>query len=191
MRSRNLLAAMILSLSLCISSVAQATDISIPEDSSLNTVETSSESEGYSAQGLVEPIQIPVLDRIGRERGVIDEGEYEGIRYRVVVEPAASGLAQPNIKVGAGKFIYLYVNTAEFNGLSTAGGAAYTGVVCGMLMTVTGVGGIACAAVTQGIFAYVRTRDAPGRNQCGEIKLSWVGFGPVGYKVINKPCNKI
>lgn len=53
------------------------------------------------------------------------------------------------------------------------------------------VGGIACAAVTQGIFAYVRTRDAPGRNQCGEIKLSWVGFGPVGYKVINKPCNKI
>lgn len=125
---------------------------------------------------------------------IIDFGEYQGLKYKVVSESPVypPGTVVPNMKVGAGKFLYLYVNKAEFNGLSTAAGAAYSGAVCGAIGTATSlVGGVACTAITQGIFAYVRTRDAPNVNQCGEIKLMWGVFAPVGYKVINKPCSKV
>lgn len=193
MKARSLIVAFFLTISLCVSSVAHASGISIHDTGSDVSPGFSSEFEGDGE--MIAPVPILLPGRIDRPLGVVQEGEYQGLRYKVVEEPVVpvrtSGTAQPNMKVGAGKFIYLYVDTAEFNGLSTAGGYAYTGVVCGMLATVTGIGGLACGAITQGIFAYVRTKSAPKSNQCGEIKLAWVGFGPVGYKVINKPCNKI
>lgn len=96
----------------------------------------------------------------------------------------------PQFRVTAGWYLYLYLNTDEHKRIGMAVGGVLGNAICGSL-GVTGVGGLACVTVLATFSRYLMEKGAPGPNQCGELRLLWGAFTPVGYKIINRPCNEI
>ncbi|WP_148304039.1 ubiquitin family protein [Actinotignum schaalii] len=163
----------------------------VPQGSHVNMSIPTSEDDALAqdlAKVLIEAESVPPDGQL-RTTG--------SLRWKVTKEPSQElslmGREQgyaPQFRVTAGWYLYLYLNSVEYNRLGSAVGGALGGAICSAL-GVTGVGGLACATVIGALAAYIAEKDTPGPNQCGELRLAWGAFIPVGYKVIDRPCNKI
>ena len=120
--------------------------------------------------------------------------ETDGIKWKVVSEYPSSGDIdgyQPLLKVGAGWYLYLYMTTDEYNLLVGGAGGIATFKICAALTAAGAAPDLACAGISAAIAGFLIGKGAPGRNQCGELKLAWDYFVPTGYKIINKPYSRI
>ncbi|MBS5748402.1 hypothetical protein [Actinotignum sp. GS-2025b] len=163
----------------------------VPQGSHVNMSIPTSEDDALAqdlAKVLIEAESVPPDGQL-RTTG--------SLRWKVTKEPSQElslmGREQgyaPQFRVTAGWYLYLYLNSVEYSRLVDVAGGVIGGSICSALAA-TVVGGIACGTVIASIISYLAERGAPGPNQCGELRLSWGVFTPVGYKIINRPCNEI
>ena len=163
----------------------------VPQGSHVNMSIPASEDDALAqdlAKVLIEAESVPPDGQL-RTTG--------SLRWKVTKEPSQElsvmGREQgyaPQFRVTAGWYLYLYLNTDEHKAIGGVTGRVLGSAICGAL-GVTGVGGIACASVIGGRAGYLMGKGAPGPNECGELRLLWGAFTPVGYKIINRPCNEI
>ncbi|VEI13064.1 hypothetical protein [Trueperella bialowiezensis] len=116
--------------------------------------------------------------------------ESHGLRYRISSENGRFGEIRPNLHVGAGKFLYIYMNPSDF-AVFAGGALGASGYGLCALLAPSGVGAAACAVIVGAIYSYLAYEASPSAGQCGELKLIWGAFTPAGYKIINRPCSEL
>lgn len=102
-------------------------------------------------------IRVEVRDEVGR-----------------IVPPSTLGHMSPNIRVGFGWYIYVYLNAADINWLHGLGYTVATAALCAILTT-TIVASVACAAAAYIIYTiYYRPITLPP-GYCAEFAFNYDG----------------
>lgn len=94
--------------------------------------------------------------------------------------------ASPQIRVGAGWYLYVYLNRGDFHWLLGLGYAAASAALCSILAP-TIAGAIACGVVAYIIWSVVESQSPPWNGYCVEIKINWWG-GLAGTKWVHRNC---
>lgn len=91
------------------------------------------------------------------------------------------------ITVGAGWYLYIYLNSGDVNYLANVGYAVETALICSV---VTGfVGTIACAAVAATVWYVIQQNYPINRpGYCLQIKLTWVTWSLAGDQWVQRNC---
>ena len=80
----------------------------------------------------------------------------------------------PQISVGAGWYLYVYLNHGDFQWLLGMGYTAASAVICSILAP-TIAGAIACAVVAYIIWSVITSQSPPWYGYCLQVKISWWG----------------
>lgn len=90
------------------------------------------------------------------------------------------------VAVGAGWYLYVYLNAGNINWLRGLGYAAATAALCALLIE-TVVGSVACGVAAYIVWTifYRPTTLPPG--YCVEFKFTWAG-SPAGAKLVKRNC---
>jgi hypothetical protein len=110
-------------------------------------------------------------------------------RVIVTCEPAKTHVGsdpQPNLTIGLGWYIYIYLNRGDWLYLAGLGYTAAAAALCAWL-TPTIAGAVACAVAAYIIGNYVIKRTAPPRGYCAEFKFNYWGTF-AGYKLVQRSC---
>lgn len=102
-----------------------------------------------------------------------------------IVAPSEGGVS-PQVTVGAGWYLYVYLNQGDVTWLLGLGFAAASAALCTILAP-TLAGAIACAAVAYIIWSIVTSYQKPAPGQCLEIRINWWGTLS-GVSYVNRNC---
>lgn len=94
----------------------------------------------------------------------------------------------PMWDVGAGWYLYLYLNHQDIAYLQTLAWAAFSAAVCFMLAS-TGPGAITCATVATAMWPFIQNLFGPHPpGHCLELRFTWGGFMLAGTKWVPRTC---
>jgi hypothetical protein len=92
----------------------------------------------------------------------------------------------PQVRVGAGWYLYVYLNRGDFHWLLGLGYAAASAALCAILAP-TIAGAIACGVVAYIIWSVVESQSPPWYGYCLEIRINWWGT-LAGPKWVRRTC---
>jgi hypothetical protein len=90
------------------------------------------------------------------------------------------------ISVGAGWYLYVYLNQGDYLWLLGLGYTAATAALC-VILTPSVLGGVACAVVAYIIWSVITSSPPPAWNACIEVKINWWGTS-AGSKFVQRNC---
>lgn len=111
-----------------------------------------------------------------------------GVNILNVAPLPTSGSVTPNFSVGAGWFIYVYLNNSDINYLIRLSSVAATAALAALIVAAGyGLTGAVAGAMAGYIIGNLKPYRylAPGR--CAQFKFLWIGTVPVGANNVKCP----
>jgi hypothetical protein len=97
------------------------------------------------------------------------------------VLPSTPGTVTPQVSIGMGWYIYVYLNSNDISKLATAGASGAAGILCG-----GGWSGVACAAAAATIVSDLPT--PPPAGYCVELRFVHGTTVPLPPKLVKRSC---
>ncbi|MGV1010501.1 MAG: hypothetical protein ACOYBY_18190, partial [Dermatophilaceae bacterium] len=110
--------------------------------------------------------------------------EVRDAQGRLVTLP--KGTASPQVSVGLGWYVYIYLNAGNINWLRGLGYTAATGALCALLVE-TVVGAIACGVAAYIVYTIFYRPTVLPSGYCIEYKFTY-GGSFVGSKLVRRSC---
>lgn len=96
---------------------------------------------------------------------------------------------QPFVTVGAGWYLYIYLNTADVNYLATLTAGGVTTAICYFAGVVTLVGSLACGVIGSVVWSVVTSFAPISRpGYCLQLKFNWGIFNLAGEQWVRRNC---
>lgn len=102
------------------------------------------------------------------------------------ISAPGEGVVTPQVTIGAGWYLYIYLNDGNVSWLLGLGFTAASTALCAVL-TPSVLGGIACAAAAYIIWSVINSYRTPHPDECMEIRINWWGSLD-GVKYVKRSC---
>jgi len=100
----------------------------------------------------------------------------------------AGGIVEPYITIGAGWYLYVYLNSGDINWLLGMGFTAASAALC-LALVPTGIGAVACAVVAYVVWSVIQAYAGVNKpGYCLEISMYWGTFALHDVKWVQRNC---